>query len=58
MINKLKSAFKLVLFSMIASGLGSEAFSQSLKQVMKQRGLSQQDLLAAATTYTPSGKKR
>ena len=57
MINKLKSTFKLVLFSIIVIGLGSEAFSQSYKQVMKERGLSEQDLLAAVKTYTPSGKK-
>ncbi len=57
MFNKLKSAFKLVLFCMIALGLGTDGFSQSLQEVMKERGLSQQDLLAAAKTYTPSGKK-
>ena len=57
MFNKLKSLMKWILLSMIALGLGAEAFTQSLDQVMKERNLSQQDLLAAAKTYTPSGKK-
>jgi nitrous-oxide reductase len=37
-------------------GAGSGAWAQdSLEQVMKARGLTQKDLLAAAKTYTPSG---
>ncbi|MCP4995009.1 MAG: cytochrome C, partial [Gammaproteobacteria bacterium] len=42
----------------LAMGLGasSNAFSQqSLEDVMKARGLTQKDLLAAAKTYTPTG---
>jgi len=57
MFNKSKSLMKWILLSLIALGLGAEAFSQSLDQVMKDRNLTQQDLLAAAKTYTPSGKK-
>ena len=42
----------------VGLGLGcmSAAWSQStLEEVMKERGLTQQDLLAAAKTYTPTG---
>ena len=57
MLNKLKNAFQLALISMIVLGLCATANAQSqLEQVMKARGLSQQDLLAAAKTYTPTGK--
>ncbi|MBW2336021.1 MAG: cytochrome C, partial [Deltaproteobacteria bacterium] len=41
---------------MIVLGLCATVNAQSLEQVMKARGLSQQDMLAAAKTYTPSGK--
>jgi len=53
-----KRAAQVVLFSMAAAGLAATAHAQSpdLDKVMKERGLSQQDLLAAAKTYTPSGK--
>jgi len=56
MVNKLKSAFQLVFFSMIVLGFCATANAQSLEQVMQARGLSQQDMLAAAKTYTPTGK--
>jgi len=56
MLHKLKNSFQLVLISMIVLGLGAAASAQSLEQVMKARGLSQADILAAAKTYTPSGK--
>jgi nitrous-oxide reductase len=57
MLNKLKSALQLVLISMIALGLCATVNAQSqLEEVMKARGLTQQDMLAAAKTYTPTGK--
>lgn len=57
MLNKLKNVFQLVFISMIVLGFCATVNAQSqLDQVMKERGLSQQDLLAAAKTYTPSGK--
>jgi nitrous-oxide reductase len=57
MLNILKNAFQLVLISMIVLGLCATANAQSqLDQIMKARGRSQQDLLAAAKTYTPTGK--
>ena len=56
MFSRLKSAIQLVFFSMVFVGLASVGFAQSLQEVMKERGLSQQDLLAAAKTFHPSGK--
>jgi len=56
MLNKLKNAFQPVLIGMIVLGLCATVNAQSLEQVMKARGLSQQDMLAAAKTYTPTGK--
>ena len=38
-------------------GIGTASAAESLQDVMKRRGLSQQDLLSAAKTYTPSGKR-
>ncbi|MBL8449741.1 MAG: Sec-dependent nitrous-oxide reductase [Dechloromonas sp.] len=46
---------------LVAAGLGFGAASawsaESLQDVMKRRNLSQQDLLAAAKTYVPTGKR-
>ncbi|MCL2020961.1 MAG: Sec-dependent nitrous-oxide reductase [Betaproteobacteria bacterium] len=43
---------------MAAFGVGTAlAAPETLQDVMKRRGLSQQDLLAASKTYTPSGKR-
>ncbi|MBA3032883.1 MAG: hypothetical protein KKF85_09005, partial [Gammaproteobacteria bacterium] len=47
---------------LLAAGIGltaaGAAWSQeSLQDVMKRRGLSQQDLLAASKTYVPTGKR-
>ena len=56
MLNKLKNSFQLVLIGMIALGLCATVNAQSLEEVMKARGLSQEDILAAAKTYTPTGK--
>lgn len=46
----------------LAAGMGFAAMSsawsaESLQDVMKRRGLSQQDLLAASKTYVPTGKR-
>ena len=40
-----------------AFGIGTTWAAESLQDIMKRRGLSQQDLLSAAKTYTPSGKR-
>ncbi len=58
----MKTKLKQVTGAVLAAGLGLAAASsgfaaESLQDVMKRRGLSQQDLLAAAKTYTPSGKR-
>mgnify|MGYP000981001158 CR=1 FL=1 len=43
---------------LLAAGFASTAWSaESLQDVMKRRGLSQQDLLAASKTYVPTGKR-
>ncbi len=47
---------------LVAAGIGLSAASaawsaESLQDVMKRRGLSQQDILAAAKTYVPTGKR-
>ena len=42
----------------LAAGFAATAWSaESLQDVMKRRGLSQQDLLAASKTYVPTGKR-
>ncbi|MCL2644338.1 MAG: Sec-dependent nitrous-oxide reductase [Betaproteobacteria bacterium] len=41
----------------VTFGMGTAWATESLQDVMKRRGLSQQDLLSAAKTYTPSGKR-
>ncbi len=56
MLNKLKNSFQLILIIMIVSGLCASVNAQSLEEIMKARGLTQKDILAAAKTYTPSGK--
>ena len=38
-------------------GMGTAWGAETLQDVLKRRGLSQQDLMAAAKTYTPSGKR-
>ena len=45
------------VFLAAAFGMGTAYAAESLQDVMKRRGLSQQDLLSAAKTYTPSGKR-
>jgi nitrous-oxide reductase len=57
MKSKLKIAFQLVVYGIIASAFCATANAQSeIEQVMKARGLAQRDLLAAAKTYVPTGK--
>ncbi|MCP3872593.1 MAG: Sec-dependent nitrous-oxide reductase [Desulfobacteraceae bacterium] len=56
MFGKIRNSFQLVFIIMIASGLFASVNAQSLEEIMKTRGLSQTDMLAAAKTYTPSGK--
>ncbi|MES9900992.1 MAG: Sec-dependent nitrous-oxide reductase [Sedimenticola sp.] len=54
-VNK-KRALSLFTGAVLGLGMASSAYSQtSLEDVMKARGLTQKDLLAAAKTYTPTG---
>ncbi|MCG8123640.1 MAG: cytochrome C, partial [Candidatus Thiodiazotropha taylori] len=56
MNNSLKRISALGIGLGIGLTAATNAWSQSaLEEVMKARGLSQQDLLAAAKTYTPTG---
>lgn len=47
----------LKLFSLIFLIFSIEASANELQKVMKERGLSEKDILAAAKTYQPSGRK-
>lgn len=54
----MKGMRKAFLAFSLAGAVGISAFAaESLQDVMKKRGLSQQDLLAAAKTYVPTGKR-
>ena len=45
----------LATTGLVALGMAVSASAETLDDVMARRGLSQQDLLAAAKTYTPTG---
>ena len=51
----LKKTLTMAVAIGMSFGAGSSAWSSTLDDVMKARGLTQKDLLAAAKTYTPSG---
>ena len=51
------AAFLAAALGIGALWAGSAAGAESLQDVMKRRNLSQQDLLAAAKTYVPTGKR-
>lgn len=57
MLNLLKQIAKTAAIAITALGIAGTGYSQSLQDVMKERGLTEQDLLAAAKTYHPTGKK-
>ncbi len=51
-----KRSLSCLLGTTLALGAGTSAWStESLQEVMKRRGLTEKDLLAAAKTYTPTG---
>lgn len=52
-----RSLISLVAAGMVFAASSASWSAESLQDVMKQRGLSQQDLLAAAKTYVPTGKR-
>ncbi len=53
LFNKLAVALLLVAVGVMVAGGPAQA--QSLQEVMKARGLTEKDILAAAKTYTPTG---
>lgn len=58
----MKIRLKVSVIAMLLAGFGLSAAgtaysAESLQDVMKRRGLSQQDLLSAAKTYVPTGKR-
>lgn len=53
-----KRTTSLLVAASVGLGAASSAWAaESLQDVMKRRGLSQQDLLAASKTYVPTGKR-
>ncbi len=57
MVKKYSQLTKTIWMTLIILGLAGMGHGQSLQEVMKARGLSEKDLLAAAKTYNPTGKK-
>ncbi len=52
-----RNPFILVLCALALAWSAPVLAAESLQQVLKRRGLSQQDLLAAAKTYVPTGER-
>ncbi len=52
-----KNVISLVLATGMGLSAGTAWSAETLQDVMKRRGLSQQDLLAASKTYVPTGKR-
>ena len=53
----LVKVMRMIFVMSVALTVAGSGYVQSLQEVMKQRGLSEKDLLAAAKTINPSGKK-
>lgn len=57
----MKKMSKRAISLLLAAGVGMTAnaawSAETLQDVLKRRNLSQQDLLAAAKTYVPTGKR-
>ncbi|MDP6764639.1 MAG: cupredoxin domain-containing protein [SAR324 cluster bacterium] len=56
-MNSIRSGLLGVLACGLTLLVGASVYAQSLQEVMQQRGLTENDLLAAAKTYHPSGLK-
>ncbi|MGA0292881.1 MAG: cytochrome C, partial [bacterium] len=56
-MNSMRSRLLGVLACGLTLLVGASVYAQSLQEVMQQRGLTENDLLAAAKTYHPSGLK-
>ena len=57
MLNSIRSGLLVVLVCGLTLLVRASVYAQSLQEVMQQRGLTENDLLAAAKTYHPSGLK-
>ena len=57
MMNSMRSRLLGVLACGLTLLVGASVYAQSLQEVMQQRGLTENNLLAAAKTYHPSGLK-
>ena len=57
MMNSMRSRLLGVLACALTLIVGASVYAQSLQEVMQQRGLTENDLLAAAKIYHPSGLK-
>ena len=57
MLNNVSKALKGALLTCAAVSVAGSGYAQSLEEVKAKRGLTDQDMLAAAKTYTPTGKK-
>src|SRR5574340_319756 len=59
-LKRIPKVWYLLAVVLLIAALAAPAISQrpgsSLKEVMKERGLTEKDILAAAKTYTPTGK--
>ena len=55
MMNSMRSGLLSVLAFGLTLLVRASVYAQSLQEVMQQSGLSENDLLAAAKTYHPSG---
>jgi len=53
----LKKFMRLTVLVAFLVGVAQAGFAQDLDEVMKARGLTQKDIVAAAKTYHPTGKK-
>ena len=54
---RLARMFPAALVAVATLGLAFASSAETLQQVMKRRGLSQENVLAAAKTYVPTGKR-
>jgi nitrous-oxide reductase len=54
---KWRSFNKVMFWSALGISLATPTLASTLEEVMKSRGLTEKDLLAAAKTYVPTGKR-
>ena len=57
MLNHSRNGLLAGLMTGLVMLIGASVYGQSLQEVMQQRGLTENDLLAAAKTYHPYSQK-